>query len=326
MIISSDSSSVNSRTEFLRNIPRLSLGRFPSPIKSISIANGKSCWIKDDGSCSGDYGGNKIRKLEYLLAQAEEKGFKKLVVPGDIGSHTVLACCVHGHNAGFELAAVLYPHFKEINQEQELAKLKDLGAEVLVRRSLLGVIASSRFLAWRDNGFCVPFGASSPHSALGYVAAAVELSEQIDRGEISPIGTIFAPLGTGGTVAGLLVGFALIDLPVKIVAVQAVEAVFANIWSIKKQVRNVLDLIGYRNLFNKAMGGLMRLERCYLGGGYRVETASSLNAVRMAEQQGFVLESAFTGKAMAAAIDHVCTDETGKILFWNTHDQVGRFG
>lgn len=325
MIIFSGSASDNSQTELLKNIPRLSLGRFPTPVKRISIANGKSCWIKDDGSCALDYGGNKVRKLEYLLAHVKAKGFKRLVVPGDIGSHTVLACCVHGSSAGFDLTAVVYPHLKGLNHAQELSSLKELGVEVLVKRNLLCVIASSRFIAWRDNGFQIPFGASSPHSTLGYVAAAVELSEQIDKGEISPIGTIFVPLGTGGTVAGLLAGFALIDLPVKVVAVQSVEAVFANVSFIKKQVRNVLNLIGRRDLFGKAMERLMRLEGGYLGGGYRVETDSSVSAVKMAAQQGFALEPAFTGKAMAAVIDHVCVDEHDRVLFWNTHDQVGRF-
>lgn len=319
------SSSEESKFHFLGNIPRMCIGKFPSPIKSISLSECSSSWVKDDGSCSTEYGGNKVRKLEFLLAYAKGKGYRKLVVPGDIGSHTILACCLHGIKKGFSVTAVVYPHLKNNGQENELDMLRSMGAEVLVRRSLFGVIASSRLLAWRENGYWIPFGGSTPHSALGYLAAAIELSEQIDRGELPLVKKVFVPFGTGGTVAGLLVGFALLDLPIKIVAVQSVEAVFANLRSLKKQVRNLLELIGRADLMTKAMDGLSRVEDGYLGKGYRASTDLADNAVKIAEHQGIRLETAFSGKTMAALIDEVRIDDPAEVLFWNTHDQSGVF-
>jgi D-cysteine desulfhydrase len=180
-------------------------------------------------------------------------------------------------------------------------------------------------VAWRKNGYWIPFGGSTSYSALGYLAAARELSVQIDKGELPQVKKIFIPFGTGGTVAGLLVGFALLGLPIKIVAVQSVEAVFANKRSLIKQVRNLLELIGRKDLLARAMDGLLRVECGYLGGGYRAATDVAEDAVTMTEPHGIKLETAFSGKAMAALIDEARIDRTDEILFWNTHDQSGVF-
>ena len=74
----------------LDRLPRLDLGVFPTPVRSIQLGSG-SIWVKDDGACCDLYGGNKVRKLEYFLADAKRRGTRQLVVWGDPDSHTIMA-------------------------------------------------------------------------------------------------------------------------------------------------------------------------------------------------------------------------------------------
>ncbi len=92
----------------LDRFPRLSLGRFPSPVRQVTLENDFRFWIKDDGLCSEFYGGNKLRKLEYLLAAVQRNQKGALVVHGDVESHPVQACGILGRRAGLDVHAVVF--------------------------------------------------------------------------------------------------------------------------------------------------------------------------------------------------------------------------
>ena len=70
----------------LEEFPRLSLGKFPSPLTRATLENGLQFWIKDDGGCSEIYGGNKVRKLEFLLGAVQQRRKNRLIVHGDVES------------------------------------------------------------------------------------------------------------------------------------------------------------------------------------------------------------------------------------------------
>src|SRR5512142_2840453 len=88
-------------------LPRLALGTFPTPVRTASV-EGRQFWTKDDGGCCRVYGGNKVRKLEYLLADAAYRGIRRLVVWGDSSSHTILAGALIGINAGVDVEAIVF--------------------------------------------------------------------------------------------------------------------------------------------------------------------------------------------------------------------------
>ncbi len=102
-----DSSAVNG---LLERFQRAAIGEFPTPIRPAVSPEGIRFWVKDDGRCSDVYGGNKLRKLEFLLPHVRRLGKRRLVVHGDIESHTVFACCIWGRVSGFEVDAVVFPH------------------------------------------------------------------------------------------------------------------------------------------------------------------------------------------------------------------------
>lgn len=104
----------------LNRFSRTPLGTFPSPVRRARSANGEYFWIKDDGGCSKVYGGNKVRKLEYLLGNLKQRG-QGALVHGDVESHTVQACGLLGRQAGLEIHAVVFPHDGQSFDGTELA-------------------------------------------------------------------------------------------------------------------------------------------------------------------------------------------------------------
>lgn len=306
----------------LRRFPRLPLGRFPSPVRCGKLANGCRFWIKDDGDCSEVYGGNKLRKLEYLLAGVRRRGKRVLVVHGDVGSHTVRACGLLGLQAGLEIHAVVFPHRGQAMDAADLAGLRQAGVRIHRRTSMLGAICHAHWLGWRLGAVVVPLGASTPDATLGYVGAALELLEQVRQGLLPEPRRIYIPFATGGSVAGLMIGLALTGGRTRVVAVQAVDSVIANRGRLARLVKQTLDLPGFdRSMFGHCMRQLELIDRRYLGKGYRDIPRATQAAVELAANHGLSLETAFSGKAFAAMLDALPEFPHGELLYWNTHDQ-----
>ncbi len=189
----------------LERLPRLDLGVFPTAVRSIQLGSG-SIWVKDDGACCDLYGGNKVRKLEYFLADARRRGTRQLVVWGDPDSHTIMASALLGRRCGFNVEAVVFPCGKPAAEDACTGRIRQSGATVRrVPNMLLGCLRA-RWSAWRSGGQVIPLGCSSPVSTVGYARAVVELDEQVRQGLLPMPRKIFVAFGSGGTVAGLLLG------------------------------------------------------------------------------------------------------------------------
>ena len=306
----------------LRRFPRIALGRFPSPVRCAQLATGGRFWIKDDGGCSQVYGGNKLRKLEYLLARALRLGKRVLVVHGDVESHTVRASCLLGLQAGLAVHAVVFPHRGQAMDAADLAGLWRSGVRIHRRTSMIGAICHAHWLGWRLGAVVVPLGASTPDATLGYVGAAFELLEQVRQGLLPEPRRIYIPFATGGSVAGLMIGLALAGGQTRVVAVQAVDNVIANSGRLKRLVKQTLTLPGFdRRMFGCCMRRLELIDRRYLGRGYRDIPPATQAAVKLAAHHGLALEPAFSGKAFAAMLDALPEFPHGELLYWNTHHQ-----
>jgi D-cysteine desulfhydrase len=306
----------------LGRFPRIPLGSFPSPVRCGKLASGGRFWIKDDGGCSEVYGGNKLRKLEYLLAEVRRLGQKVLVVHGDVESHTVRACCLLAPQVGLDVHAVVFPHRGQVMDGTDLAELSRAGVRIHRRASMLGAIGHARWLGWRLGAVVVPLGASTPTATLGYVGAAVELMEQVRQGLLPEPRRIYIPFATGGSVAGLMIGLALTGGQTRVVAVQAVDRVIANCGRLERLVKQTLSLPGFdRSMFGQCMRRLEMIDRRYLGRGYRDIPCATQSAVELAAHHGLSLEPAFSGKAFAGMLDALPEFPDGELLYWNTHDQ-----
>ncbi|MCB9673170.1 MAG: pyridoxal-phosphate dependent enzyme, partial [Alphaproteobacteria bacterium] len=193
----------------------------PTPVRELR----PGLWVKDEGRVHDRYGGNKVRKLAHLLADAEARGATDLVTAGALGSHHVLATALLGAEHGLRTHAVLVPQPDTEHVRHQLARILaacasvtrvggSLGAAVALRTVRARLAASGRI------PYAIPVGGSSPVGVEGWIDGALELCGQIARGELPRPERIVVALGSGGTSAGLIAGLALGGMPVPVLAVR----------------------------------------------------------------------------------------------------------
>ncbi len=317
------------------------LGRYPTPVIELSrVAEAAglragSLLCKRDDLTSDVYGGNKVRKLERLLDEARARGAKRLVTVGAVGSHHVLATAIFGRREGFEVEAILVPQTDTKHAEEVARVSTTLGFTAYPVRSMAAApLAIARRLSARGPAYLIPPGGSSVTGSLAYVDAAVELGEQIARGELPRPSRVVVALGSGGTAAGILVGLERAGLlvgsdghpPVELVAVQVVDPPFgsaATTLSLALAIRRRLGEELSRAAIARVSRGL-RVVRGYLGRGYGAPTEAGDHASELCVRDEIVLDPTYTAKACAAAIAEART-APGPVLFWHTLSAAAPF-
>ena len=271
-------------------------------------------WVKRDDATSSGYGGNKVRKFEFVLPVATRRG-GPLLTAGGIGSHHVLAAAIYARRLGLDVEAVLYPQPVTDDVQATLAELAALD-HVRVTRAphayAMPVVLAARLaaLAPRRPYLLWP-GASTPLGTLGYVSAGLELAAQLPR---QP-DVVVAPLGSGGTAVGLALGLALAGWRnATVVAIRAADAVVTNVGvlrSLEVGTAAVLALGGWR-----PRPARLTIDRSWLGRGYGHPTDAGDAAADRAATFGLMLEPTYTAKAFAAALD--LADRGQSVVFVNT--------
>ncbi len=308
---------------------RVPLGDFPTPVTELALPGvDTAIRVKRDDRSSDRYGGNKVRKLEFLLT----RGRGPVVTVGALGSHHVLACAVHARSLGRGCVGLLVgrpmdAHTAEIQHllERHLdsAVRLDRPAEVpgAVRRTLraFGRSGGVREALW------IPPGASNATGTLGYVACGLELAAQVAAGECPAPARIYAALGTGGTVAGLALGLALAGLPAEVVAVRVASAVAGNRGFLELLARRAFALLAARGLVPGWPGLRLRVDHRFAGPGYGHATPEAGRAVAAAAAAGLELETTYTGKALAALVEDLRdprAESEEPVMFLNTCGSV----
>src|SRR5256885_13794684 len=175
------------------DLGRVSLGGGPTPVRELSRLGGDGgrapVWIKDDGAYSA-FGGNKARKLEFLLAEARRRGKRTILTGGAVGTNHGLATALFARRLGMRTVLVLVPQPDSEHVSRQLERIRATGAELHFPRGLWGAYALA---AWLTLGRASPPanlpyflrpGGAVPLGCVGYVDAAIELSEQIEAGEL----------------------------------------------------------------------------------------------------------------------------------------------
>lgn len=312
-------------------LPRVPLGNFPTPVRRLSHLGHDSLWFKNDGLSSEIYGGNKVRKLEFALADALKKHCNKVITMGGIGTNHGLATAVFCHQLGLSCRLLLFDQPVNTYVKRNMLLFLKYGAEMVYLKGILrtgaALLVIQRLL--NPRAYIQEAGGSSPLGTVGIVNALFELKEQIDAGMLPEPRYIFCPLGSNGTMAGLSLGARLAGLsttvvgvrvtvdavgPIAIATAKTVEKLMRKTYALlKKHSRGVPDItIPPQQVIND-----------YVGEGYGCATPECRDALAlMSEREGIALEPTYTAKAFAALCDFIKIPGHRKepILFWNTYN------
>jgi len=311
----------------VRTLPWLPLGTGATPVEmleGLSSALGREVWIKRDDLSGECYGGNKVRKLELLLAAAKAGGHESVLTVGGIGSNHVLATAVYGNAHGLKTHAVLVPQPVTEAVRENIVTAARLGVVMhpCAARPLVP-LASQRAKRKANKPYVIAPGGSSALGSLGYLEAALELRAQIDEGLIPAPDDIFVPLGSGGTVAGLQLGLHLAGIACRLHAVRVVERWLMN----KTYVRVLISsmrrtLVRHGAVISTDALPELTVVHDQFGGRYGRSTPAAEAAIsQLKKSDDLALETTYTGKALAGMLEHHhrCEPER-RFLFWNTYN------
>ena len=306
----------------LARIPRAELTTVPTPVEPLlDAAPGGTLWLKRDDLSSAGVGGNKVRALEFLLGRVRP-GDRVLTIGGE-GSTHVLATAYHASRLGASTEAIRWHHDMNDVARIVAGRARALCMQVTTTRSIVG--AAIR-VAWRRSTdrrvHWIPMGGSSPLGTLGHVNAALELACQIRDGLLPTPRQVVVPLGTGGTAAGLALGFAIAGLPVTVVAARIGPRIGANETRVRRLARATaafMERSGAQRIPALGTDSVKVVHDVYGGAYGRALPAATDAARRLEGWRGIALDATYSAKAFAAAIALHRSSEV-PTLFWLTFD------
>ncbi len=313
-------------------IPHIDLGKWPTPLERLpGISQEPLLLVKRDDLSHPLYGGNKVRKLELILADVLRKGFPEVITSGGLGSHHILAVAALGREVGLRTTGLFFCQPVNEHVLKNLLLEVEYGTEMHFVRDYIGVALNylryylgRRFNPRRKTYLLMP-GGSSALSSLGYVGAVLELQQQLKDEGLPDPDAIFVAAGTGGTAAGILAGIALAGMETVLHAVRVVPPSLLGRKKIVSLARKSLKLLSRRGAdIGKAVSRLdelLYLEEDYLGEGYGFGTAAAGEAIdRFQDIAGIKLEGCYTGKAAAACLDYCAGKggDSGPVVFIHT--------
>ena len=318
-------------------LPRHALNALPTPVAPLTaIARARGLgevWVKRDDRTCELYGGNKPRKLEWLLGAALRRGRRSVITFGGIGTHHGLATAICARDAGLRTILVLLPQPVTDVVRRSLLLDHAAGAEMHLASSVAGVAARAIGILARgslegDVPAVVPTGGTSSLGAIGYVDAACELAEQVRAGELPEPDAIFVPLGSGGTIAGLMLGLKLAGLRSRLVAVLVTDILppsAARLMRLANACSRRLRAATREFPALSVTAADLTIVSDYLGRGYGFATDAGQAARELlADLEGIALETTYTAKCMAAFLDLAARPpyRDQNLLFWNTYSSV----
>jgi D-cysteine desulfhydrase family pyridoxal phosphate-dependent enzyme len=307
------------------DLPRISLAHLPTPLEALprlsQALGGPRLWIKRDDQTGLAGGGNKTRKLEFVLAEALRQECDSLVTVGAAQSNHCRQTAAAAAKLGLRCVLVLGGRPpQEISGNLLLDHL--LGAEIVwcgdrPREAVLDeVVAAER--AHGRSPAAIPLGASVPLGAAGYALAMVELKEQMDAAGLRFDRIVFAS-SSGGTQAGMLVGARLAGLSAELLGISIDHGRPALQEHVAALATATAGRLGLAYTF---AAGDVAVNADYLGAGYGVLGAPEREAIRLfALEEGILLDPVYTGRAAAGLVDLIrrgVLPRDEAVLFWHT--------
>jgi D-cysteine desulfhydrase len=319
--------------ELAKKIPRISLGTFPTPIQPLVNLGYDNLWIKRDDLSSTVYGGNKIRKLEYILAAVKQSKARQVITFGGIGTNHGLATAIFCNQLGISCKLLLFWQPVTANVQQNLRLFKVYEARLNYRKSLWNTVLSYYLLERikHPRAYFLFAGGSNVVGTIGYVNAVFELKEQIGRTQAPEPAVILCPVGSGGTLSGLTLGVQLAGLRAEVIGVRVSASHLGPFAACTPAKVEKLMRKTYRHLKQRcprlpdAPLGAPQILHDFFGRGYGFPTREGEAACRAAkEAEGLILDPTYTAKAFAAVLDYCrkAAKNSEPVLYWHTYNSV----
>ena len=313
--------SADSILQKLQAFPRIPLAEYPTPLEHLprlSAELRREIFIKRDDYLGPALGGNKTRKLEYLLADAQRRGLHKVVTFGGLQSNHARITAGAARKVGLETHLFYFEaRPRQLVGNLLLNQLMDahmhfipLGAGEDGSRTLEVTNRLVHLLTWLRVGrhYFIPVGGYSWRGGLGYVRAAVEIETQARALGIGNAHLVLAA-GTGGTLAGLLAGLTLMQSSLQLLAIDV-----GMLWkefpaSLARLTEEICTRLGEKRVFDAR--DIPLLEQIYAAPKYGIPSQHCLDAIRkLARLEGILLDPVYSGKAFAGLLDLI---EKGKL-------------
>ena len=320
--------------------PRLSFLPGVTPLyrlNGLSERHRFDVYIKRDDLTGVGAGGNKSRKLEYLLADAQAKGHHSVVSGGGVQSNHAAMTAVCSKRVGLDCYLALVesvPVCSPFYDEGANVALDRLcGASITRYKSekptddyivdLVASVTRSR----GEHPYLIPVGGSSARGALGYVRAALEFVDQRDRlgSGSGVVDTIIVACGSGGTQAGLLVGLALAGVDTNVIGISVSHTdLTQTIVGLCEQLAEMLGLAPID------WASRVVLDHRFVGEGYGLPSARTWESIQsLVSSDAVICDPVYTGKALTGLLDYLEVGRDrlgGGVTFWHTGGITGLFG
>jgi D-cysteine desulfhydrase family pyridoxal phosphate-dependent enzyme len=302
-------------------LPKLDFAHLPTPVEvlprlSVQL-NGPQIYIKRDDQTGLAFGGNKTRKLEYLLADAQAQGADTLITGGAVQSNhcrqTAAAAARNGFNCILVLTGDVPPkpsgnNFLDLLLGAEIVWAEGTDRDIVLQQTYDQTLSEGR------KPYLIPYGGSNPIGALGYVYAVQEMIEQVED-----LDWIIFPSSSGGTQAGLALGGRMFNFKGRILGISIDNPATELSENVARLADETAKGLGIEQTFS---ADDILVNDDYLGGGYGVMGEPEVEALTMfARSEGILLDPVYTGRAAAGLIDLI---RKGKliadqnVLFWHT--------
>lgn len=304
-------------------IPRFGLGAWPTPLQRaerLSEAAGVEVLVKRDDLTGLGLGGNKVRKLEYLVADALAGGADTLVTGGGPQSNHAALTALAAARAGLACSLVFYGDPYPGGPEGNALLYGLTGAHVTHTGSAerssvdagLAHVATALEAAGR-RPYVIPRGGATALGCAGYLRASLELAVQLRDLRVAPT-RLFVATGSCGTQAGLELGARWLQTSYQVVGVTVSRPRQECLARVRELSAACADLVGLRS---PPVDDALVLDG-HIGAGYGRPTDAGRAATELvARTEGLVLDPVFTAKAMAALLD-LAHDADGPVVFWHT--------
>lgn len=323
----------------LARFPRLRLTQAPTPLEALPnlsrLLDGPQLFIKRDDNTGLALGGNKTRKLEFLLGDALAKGATHIVTQGATQSNHVRQTIAAVNKLGLPSTVLLEERVSDAHADYysngNVLLDQLLGADIETRPAGLDMnhellAVGERLQAAGEVPYLIPGGGSNAIGALGYVLSAQELLQQ-STDQALRIDHVIHATGSSGTQAGLVVGLQAANSGIPLLGFSVRATRDKQIENVTRLARQTWDLLDIRQPFDDSA---VRVNADYVGAGYGIPTEGTLEAIRLlARHEGILLDPVYSGKAFAGLIDlirrgHFRRDEN--IVFVHTGGAAGLFG